>query len=104
MLRKDGTPWPLPPRFDVAIAALDSGIKGGVTHDASAVVYLAVCKYAQPQCVYVIDWEAVELGAGSLEQWFKGVIVKHTKLARTRAKARGPSMSRTRRWGRIATR
>jgi hypothetical protein len=72
MLNK-GEPWETPPLFDIVYACLDSGVKGGQEHDASAVVYVGLNAAFAPLGLYVLDWEAVEVGAGSIELWFAGV-------------------------------
>jgi hypothetical protein len=72
MLNK-GEPWPTPAQFDTVFATIDSGVKGGQEHDASAVVYVGLNVFSAPLGLYVLDWEAVELGAGDLELWFAGV-------------------------------
>jgi hypothetical protein len=72
MLNK-GEPWETPAKFDTVFAALDSGVKGGAEHDASAVVYVGLNVFLAPHGLFVLDWQAVELGAGDLELWFAGV-------------------------------
>jgi hypothetical protein len=72
MLNK-GEPWETPEHFDIVFATLDSGVKGGQEHDASATVYCGLNAAFAPYGLYILDWEAVELGAGSLEMWFAGV-------------------------------
>jgi hypothetical protein len=68
-----GEPWPTPDRFDVVFATIDSGVRGGQEHDASAAIYVGLNMAFAPLGLYVLDWEAVELGAGDLELWFAGV-------------------------------
>jgi hypothetical protein len=68
-----GEPWPTPEKFDCVFATLDSGVRGGQEHDASAVVYVGVNVFLQPLGLFVLDWEAVELGAGDLELWFASI-------------------------------
>jgi hypothetical protein len=72
MLNK-GEPWPTPELFDTVFATLDSGVRGGQTHDASAVIYCGLNMTMAPLGLYILDWEAVELGAGDLELWFAGI-------------------------------
>jgi hypothetical protein len=72
MLNK-GEPWQTPARFDTVFAAVDSGVRGGQTHDASAAVYVGLNKWLKPHGLFVLDWEAVEVGAGDIELWFAGV-------------------------------
>jgi hypothetical protein len=76
MLQPDGTPWAMPALLDYVFACIDSGVKGGVEHDATAVVYFGVRGWAERRTLYVLDWEAVELGAVDLERWFVGAVVK----------------------------
>jgi hypothetical protein len=68
-----GEPWETPEKFDVVFATLDSGVRGGQEHDASAVVFAGFNMFLAPRGLFVIDWEAVELGAGDLELWFAGI-------------------------------
>jgi hypothetical protein len=72
MLNK-GEPWETPEKFDTIFATLDSGVRGGQEHDASAVVYVGLNALLPPPGLFVLDWEAVELGAGDLELWFAGI-------------------------------
>jgi hypothetical protein len=76
-----GNPWQTTGKFDLVFATLDSGVKGGQSHDASAVVYCGFNKLVAPQGLFVLDWEAVELGAGDLELWFVSVGRKLAKFA-----------------------
>jgi hypothetical protein len=94
MLNK-GEPWPTPDCFDVVFATIDSGVRGGQDHDASAVVYLGLNAVTAPLGLYVLGWEAVELGAGDLELWFAGVGRSLATYAqRTRMGSRGVSIER----------
>jgi hypothetical protein len=72
MLNK-GEPWETPEKFDTVFATLDSGVRGGQEHDASAVVYCGFNIFLLPHGLHILDWEAVELGAGDLELWFAGI-------------------------------
>jgi hypothetical protein len=88
-----GEPWETPERFDIVFATLDSGVKGGDTHDASAIIYFGLNAAFAPIGLYVIDWEAVELGAGNLELWFAEAGRKLDEYAkRTRQGSRGISI------------
>jgi hypothetical protein len=64
-------------------ATLDSGVRGSQTHDASAVVYVGCNVHMQPYGLYVLDWEAVELGAGDLELWLVAER-RHRRISRSR--------------------
>jgi len=84
MLQPDGQPWEMPGRFDYVFAVLDSGVKGGVEHDASAAVFFGVQR-VERRYVYILDWQTVELGAASLEAWFAGLVAQlhgYTETAR----------------------
>jgi hypothetical protein len=72
MLNK-GEPWETPEKFDTVFATLDSGVRGGQEHDASAVVFAGFNMFLEPRGLFVLSWEAVELGAGDLELWFAGI-------------------------------
>jgi hypothetical protein len=48
-------------------------VRGGQAHDASAAVYVGLNVYLEPRGLFVLDWEAVEVGAGDIELWFGGV-------------------------------
>jgi hypothetical protein len=91
MLQPDGTPWDTPAALDYVFAVVDSGVKGGVEHDASAVAFFGV-RRLERRYLYVLDWEAVELGAANLEQWFVSIVVKLCDYMKTLriARAIGP--------------
>jgi hypothetical protein len=71
-------------RSDAIFAVIDSGMKGGIEHDGSAALYLAVDLAVSPPRLLLVDWEIVSLGAGDLDQWLTGVharlIALHRKL------------------------
>jgi hypothetical protein len=91
----NGEPWPTPEMFDVVFAALDSGVRGGQEHDASAVVYVGLNAAFAPLGLYVLDWEAVEVGAGDIELWFASVGRKLAEYAkRTRMGSKGVHVER----------
>jgi hypothetical protein len=90
-----GEPWDAPETFDIVFATLDSGVRGGREHDASAVVYFGLNVHLQPHGLYILDWEAVELSAGDLELWFVGIGRKLADYAeQTRFGSRGISIER----------
>jgi hypothetical protein len=90
-----GEPWETPPKLDLVFATLDSGVRGGQEHDASAVVFVGVNVFIQPLGVFILDWEAVELGAGDLELWFAGIGRKLDEYAeRTRMGSKGVHIER----------
>jgi hypothetical protein len=88
-----GEPWPTPDLFDTAFATLDSGVRGGQAHDASAVIFCGLNVTMAPLGLYVLDWEAVELGAGDLEYWFASVGRTLAKV-KTRIGAQGVYIER----------
>ncbi len=92
MLQPDGTPWNMPAALNYVFAVVDSGVKGGVEHDASAAVFFGVQGWGERRTLYILDWEAVELGAASLERWFVSVVVKLCGYMKTLriARAIGP--------------
>jgi hypothetical protein len=69
----EGSPWEMLGLFNIVYAMLDSGIRGGQEHDASAVVYVGLNVHMPPHGLFITDWEAVEVGAGDIELWFAGV-------------------------------
>jgi hypothetical protein len=75
-LLEDGQPVALQ-RTDAIFAVIDSGMKGGIEHDGSAALYVAVDSTASPPRLLLVDWEIVSLGAGDLDQWLIGV---HARL------------------------
>ena len=83
MLQPDRQPWPMPTAIDYVFAVIDSGVKGGVEHDASAVVFFGVQGWGERRSLYILDWEAVELGAANLERWFVNIAVKLNGYMRT---------------------
>jgi hypothetical protein len=86
MLRPDGTPWPAPPTLDVVFSVIDSGIRGGQTHDAHAAVFFGLNIHVDP-ALYILGWTASEVGAASLEAWFGDVLkqmIGYTETSRLR--------------------
>jgi hypothetical protein len=69
----DNEPFPTPTMSETVFAVIDSGMKGGFEHDASAVVYCAYNAHLSPQGLTILDWEAVELGAGDMDGWLRAV-------------------------------
>ena len=92
MLQPAGTPWPMPAALNYVFAVVDSGVKGGVEHDASAAVWFGVQGWGERRTLCVLDWEAVELGAANLERWFVSVVTKLCGYMKTLriARAIGP--------------
>jgi hypothetical protein len=85
-LREDGRPFDVPDILDTVFAVIDSGIKGGREHDATAAVYFGINLYTDPG-LYVLGWEAVEVGANSIEEWFRlvaGRLVAYGDTSRLR--------------------
>jgi hypothetical protein len=88
-LLEDGQPVDLR-RSDALFAVIDSGMKGGVEHDGSAALYLAVDLTVLPPRLLLVDWEIVSLGAGDLDQWLIGVHARLIALT-SRLRPRGGS-------------
>jgi hypothetical protein len=85
-----GEPWPTPAVFDIVFATVDSGVKGGQRHDASAVVFCGMNAALAPLGLFILDWEAVEVGAGDIELWFASVGRRLNEYAKkTRMGSRG---------------
>jgi hypothetical protein len=82
MLQPNGAPWDMPRALDYVFAVIDSGVKGGVEHDASAVVFFGAQR-RERRYLYILDWEAVELGAANLERWFVNIVVKLCSYMKT---------------------
>ena len=92
MLQPGGLPWNMPTNLDYVFAVVDSGVKGGTEHDATAVMYFGAQGWREWRSIYLLDWQAVELGAASLERWFADVVVNLCSYMKTLkiARAIGP--------------
>lgn len=65
-------PVNFPQTCDTVFAILDTAMKGGTEHDATAVVFFAFTRIPQPR-LYVLDWEAVQMEGALLEAWLPSV-------------------------------
>ncbi|WP_296707298.1 hypothetical protein [Rhodoblastus sp.] len=65
----DGVAPPVPKTFDIAFAVIDSAVKGGSENDAAACVFFGLNVHLEPRGLFILDWDAVEVGAADVEQW-----------------------------------
>jgi hypothetical protein len=90
-----GEAWETPAKFDTVLATLDSGVRGGQEHDASAVVFAGLNVFLKPHGLFILDWQAVELSAGDVELWYASIGRKLDEYAEnTRLGSRGVYVER----------
>jgi hypothetical protein len=82
LLQLDNEPWDTPKALDIIFAVIDSGIRGGVEHDASACVFFGA-RRLERQYLWILGWDAIEIGAGTLEQWFVHCAQRHYLQSKT---------------------
>lgn len=81
-------PVPPPAWCDSVFAVIDTATKTGKQHDGTAVTFYAYA--SQPQrCLYVVDWEAIQIEGALLETWLPTVFARLEELAKTLRARRG---------------
>ena len=76
----DGLPVPYPEKCDGVFAVIDTAIKGGKEHDATAVIYCAVNRHFGTPLI-ILDWDIVQIDGASLNLWMPSVFDKLDELA-----------------------
>jgi len=86
----DGKPVPFPEKCDAVFAVLDTAVKSGTQHDATAVLYCATSQLHGPKLVW-LDYEMYNIEAASLEYLAPRILEKLEALA-AQCKARNGSV------------
>ena len=82
----DGRPVPFPLLCDVVFAVIDTAVKQGQTHDATAVSYWSRSAHIGHPMV-CLDWDLISIDGALLESWIPNVFRRLEELA-TQCKAR----------------
>jgi len=77
----DGKPVTYPHICDGVYAVIDTAVKGGGNHDATAVGYFALSNYVGTPLV-ILDWDMVHIDGALLEDWLPTVFQRLEELAR----------------------
>jgi phage terminase large subunit-like protein len=79
---ENGEPVAYPAKVDAVFATIDTAVKTGKDHDATAVVYWSYSKVGRdrPQLV-ILDWDVVQVEGSLLEAWLPGVYKRLEELA-----------------------
>lgn len=73
-------------RTDEIFAVVDTALKDGIEHDATAVTWCASSRYEGHPLV-ILDWEIIQISGDLLTNWLPGVLQRGEELARqTRAR------------------
>lgn len=78
----DGLPVPYPVGCDSVLAVIDTAVKQGKDHDATAVSYWAVLSHGAPYRIVCLDWDLVSIDGALLEVWIREVFHRLEQLAK----------------------
>ena len=85
----NGEPLPYPRRCEQVFATMDTAVKSGLQHDATAVVYWAYDRFnAAP--LKILDYDIVRIDGYLLESWVPRVFARVEELARECGAVLGP--------------
>lgn len=77
----DGKPVETPKRCDTVFATMDTAVKSGKEHDATAVVYWSYDRF-DPIPLRILDYDIVMMDGALLEHWLPGVFRRLEEMAR----------------------
>jgi hypothetical protein len=81
-------PVPAPSLCDAVFVTIDTAVKTGSEHDATAVTYWAVNRHVPGHPLFILDWDITQVEGSLLEQWLPSVYQRLEELAQqTRARA-----------------
>jgi len=86
LLGSDGQPVDYPAHCDMVYAVIDTAVKQGTNHDATAVSYWAYNSMVGTPLI-CLDWDLVSIDGAMLENWIPNVFRRCEELA-TQCKAR----------------
>ncbi len=79
----NGAPVPYPDGCEVVLAVIDTAVKEGKEHDATAVSYWAIMpNHFTDYRLVCLDWDLVSIDGALLEGWIPGVYERLEELAR----------------------
>lgn len=81
LMGEGGRPVPMPVRCDGVFAVLDTAVKEGREHDATAVSYWAKINYGFDYKLVCLDWDLVQIEGSLLETWLPTVYQRLEELA-----------------------
>ena len=74
-------PVDYPDKCDTVYAVIDTAVKGGMEHDGTAVIYMALNKYG-PYPLTILDWDVIQIDGALLESWMPSVFTRLEELSR----------------------
>jgi hypothetical protein len=77
----NGQPVPYPEACDSVFAVIDTAVKQGKEHDATAVSYWAYSTFG-PHPLVCLDWDLISIDGALLETWIPSVYQRLEELAR----------------------
>lgn len=79
----DGKPVPLPEGVESVFAVIDTAVKEGKEHDATAVSYWASMPgWFEPYKLVCLDWDLISVDGAMLEIWIRDVFAMLQQLAK----------------------
>jgi len=85
----DGQPVPMPDRCDTVGAMIDTSIKSGKQHNATAVTYFSYNSLTKPTPTLIIDWDILQIEGAAQAGWLENVYVRLEELSRICGARRG---------------
>jgi hypothetical protein len=82
----DGLAVDYPTSSDSIICVLDTAVKDGKQHDATAVIFCAYVRYPEPRLI-ILDWEVIQIRSSTLSDWLPSQI-SHAEQLVKQCKAR----------------
>jgi hypothetical protein len=92
MLTADGEPWPEPAHFQLFYCCIDTAMKSGSANDGNGVVYVALTEMKSPEgpVMWILDWDLMQVSAGTIGPWFEMVWDRCRELMGERTLRAGP--------------
>ena len=81
LMGEGGVPVPMPARCDGVFAIVDTAVKEGREHDATAVSYWAKINHGFSYKLVCLDWDLVQIEGSLLETWLPTVYQRLEALA-----------------------
>jgi hypothetical protein len=84
-----GQPVPMPDKCDTVFAVIDTAIKSGTQHNATAVTYCSYNSLTKPTTTLILDWDIVQIEGAAQADWLPSVFARLEELARQCGARRG---------------
>ncbi len=71
-----------PTKCDTVFCTIDTAIKSGTQHNATAVTWYSYSSLVQPTCTLILDWDIVQIEGADQAEWLPSVHARGEELAR----------------------